>query len=310
VSQSKKFRVALIGSETLAGREIRNIFAARSFPLASFDFYDPDVAEEFSRLTQFREEPKVVHHLEPKALDGIDLVFLAADPATNRSYGDLALKGAFRAIDVAGTSGGRPEVPVVVAGVNDRVLRDRRPALVSSPHALTVFIAHLLAAVRGDFGLERAVVFSLQPASAFGEDGIQELIDQSYGTLCGTAVVKKVFRDQAAFNLLARADKPGKDGFSAVEKRVREEVRSAIGGPEFPLAMTNVQARSYLRGHGLRRNRGRLPGAGERPGALRQGGTAGSAAGRLGSRQARTTSIGLSRRRLAAKRAVWRAPTT
>lgn len=242
MSQSKKFRVALIGSETLAGREIRDIFAARSFPLASFDFYDPDVAEEFSRLTQFREEPKVVHHLEPKALEGIDLVFLAADPATNRSYGDLALKGAFRAIDVAGTSGGRPEVPVVVAGVNDRVLRDRRPALVSSPHPLAVFIAHLLAAVRGDFGLERAVVFSLQPASAFGEDGIQELIDQSYGTLCGTAAARKVFRDQAAFNLLARADKPGKDGFSAVEKRVREEVRSAIGGPEFPLAMTNVQA--------------------------------------------------------------------
>jgi aspartate-semialdehyde dehydrogenase len=242
VTQSKKFRVALIGSESLAGKEIRDIFAARDFPLASFDFYDPDVAEEYSRLSQFRDEPKVVHHLEPKALEGVDLVFLAADPATNRTYGDLALKGAFRAIDLAGTSNERPEVAVVVAGVNDGVLRDRRPAFVANPHPLTVFVAHLLAAVRQDFGLERAVVFSLQPASAFGEEGIQELIDQSYGLLCGTTVAKKVFRDQAAFNLLARADKPGKDGFSAVEKQVRDEVRSVLGDPAFPFAMTNVQA--------------------------------------------------------------------
>jgi len=242
VSQGKKLRLALIGSESLAGKEIRDVFAARSFPLASFDFFDPDVAEEYSRLTQFREEPKVVHHLEPKALEGIDLVFLAGDPATNRTYGGLALKGAFRAIDLAGTSSGRPDVPVVVAGVNDGILRDRRPALVASPHPLTVFIAHLLAAVRQDFGLERAVVFSLQPASAFGEDGIQELIDQSYGTLCGTAVTKKVFRDQAAFNVLARADKPGRDGFSPVEKQVRDEVRNVIGGPEVPLSMAIVQA--------------------------------------------------------------------
>jgi len=242
VTQSRKFRVALIGSESLAGREIRDVFAARSFPLASFDFYDPDVAEEYSRLSQFRNEPKVVHHLDPKALEGVDLVFLAADPATNKAYGDLALKGAFRAIDLAGTSNGRPEVAVVVAGVNDGVLRERRPALVANAHPLTVFVAHLLAAVRQDFGLERAVVFCLQPASAFGEEGIQELIDQSYGLLCGTAVTKKIFRDQAAFNLLARADKPGKDGFSAVEKQVREEVRSVLGGPAFPLAMTNVQA--------------------------------------------------------------------
>ena len=242
MSQGKKFRLALIGSESLAGKEIRDVFAARSFPLASFDFFDADVAEEYSRLTQFRAEPKVVHHLEPKALEGIDLVFLAADAATNRTYGERALKGAFRAIDLTGTLSRRPDVPVVVAGVNDRILRGRRPALVANPHPLAVFIAHLLAAVRQDFGLDRAVVFALQPASAFGEEGIQELIDQSYGTLCGMAMAKKIFRDQAAFNLLARADKPGKDGFSAVEKQVREEVRSVLGGPEFPLSLANVQA--------------------------------------------------------------------
>ena len=242
MSQGKKFRLALIGSESLTGKEIRDVFATRRFPLASFDFFDPDVSEEYSRLTQFREEPKVVHHLGPKALEGIDLVFLAADPATSRTYGELALKGAFRAIDLAGTPWGRPEVPVVVAGVNDGLLRERRPALVANPHPLTVFIAHLLAAVRQDFGLARAVVFSLQPASAFGEDGIRELIDQSYGTLCGTAVAKKVFRDQAAFNLLARADKPGKDGFSPVEKQVRDEVRNVLGGPAAPLSMAIVQA--------------------------------------------------------------------
>jgi aspartate-semialdehyde dehydrogenase len=65
MSDAGRFRLALVGSESLRGKEIRSVFGAGKFPVRSFEFYDPDVEEEFSRLTEFRDEPKVVHHLEP-----------------------------------------------------------------------------------------------------------------------------------------------------------------------------------------------------------------------------------------------------
>ena len=76
-SKSRKPRLALVGSDSLKGKEILSIFAARKFPVATFELYDPDVEEEYSKLSQFRGEAKVVHALTPEALIGLDLVFLA-----------------------------------------------------------------------------------------------------------------------------------------------------------------------------------------------------------------------------------------
>jgi len=81
-AKSRKPRFALVGSDSLKGKEILSVLNAKKFPLASFEFYDPDVEQEFSKLGQFRHEPKVIHALTPAALEGLDLVFLAADART------------------------------------------------------------------------------------------------------------------------------------------------------------------------------------------------------------------------------------
>lgn len=242
MSEAGRFRLALVGSESLPGKEIRTVFGDRAFPVRTFEFYDPDVEEEFSRLTEFRGEPKVVHHLEPRILEGLDLVMLAADPETSRACGELALAGSFRAIDLNGVFGRRPDVPVVVAGVNDGLLRTSKPALVTGPHPVTVFLAHLLAAVRARCGLAGALAVALQPASAFDAAGVQELIDQSCALLAGEKMPRRLFREQAAFNILPRAGKIGPDGFSAAEKRVRDEVRRVLEAPRLPLSVAFVQA--------------------------------------------------------------------
>ena len=242
MSDAGRFRLALVGAESLRGKEIRNVFGARDFPVLSFEFYDPDVEEEFSRLTEFRDEPKVVHHLEPRLLEGLDLVLLAADPETSRACGELALTGAFRAIDLNGVFGRRADVPVVVAGVNDGLLRTSKPALVSGPHPVTILLSHLLAAVRRKHGLVRSLAVALQPASAFEAAGVQELIDQSCALLAGEKLPRRLFREQAAFNLLPRAEKAGPDGFTAAEKRVRDEVRRVLEAPALPLSVSFVQA--------------------------------------------------------------------
>ena len=81
-AKSRKPRLALVGSDSLKGKEILSIFTAKKFPVASFDLFDPEVEEEYSKLGQFRGEAKVVHALTPEALEGLDLVFLAADEKT------------------------------------------------------------------------------------------------------------------------------------------------------------------------------------------------------------------------------------
>jgi aspartate-semialdehyde dehydrogenase len=104
-SRKTKFRCAVVGSETLRGREIKSVLSVKKFPLQSLEFYDPDVGEEDSKLTQFRDEPKIVHHLDRKALEGLDLVFLAADARTNAEYGECAAALHYRAIELRKDAG-------------------------------------------------------------------------------------------------------------------------------------------------------------------------------------------------------------
>jgi aspartate-semialdehyde dehydrogenase len=237
-----KFRVAIIGTESLRGKEIKNLLARDKFPMKSLDLFDPDVREEFSKLTDFRDEAKVVHHLDRKMVEGLDLVFLAANEATNREYGRLARELEYRAVDLAETFNDDPEVPLVVAGVNDQAAYEGEAFLVANPNPVTIFLSHLYHAFGEERAIRRAAAFVLQPASAFDEAGIKELVDESCALLASSQISRKVFREQAAFNLLSRTGKPGPDGFSVREKRIRDEIRRVLGGQAFPMSLSIVQA--------------------------------------------------------------------
>ncbi|MEN6561861.1 MAG: Asd/ArgC dimerization domain-containing protein [Acidobacteriota bacterium] len=240
--KSRKPRLGLVGSDTLRGKEILEVLTVRKFPLASLELFDPEVEEEYSKLGQFRGEAKVVHALTPAALDGLDLVFLAADEKTNRRCGQMAGEKEYLAVDLAETFNADPAVPLVVAGINEAVLRRAKTSLVANPHPATIVLSHLLASLRAGFGIEQAIAFVLEPVSAYAEEGIQELAEQSYAMLGSSAMSKRVFPDQVAFNLLARTSKPDKNGFSALESRVTAEVGRVLGPEPVPLALSIVLA--------------------------------------------------------------------
>ncbi|MBM3304992.1 MAG: hypothetical protein FJY79_03460 [Candidatus Aminicenantes bacterium] len=241
-AEPRKPRLALVGPDSLKGREILSVLAAKKFPLASIEFYDPEVEQEYSKLGQFGDEPRVVHALTPAILEGLDLVFLAGDAETNRTYGRLAAEKKYLAFDLEETFNADPGVPLVVAGVNDGTLRKSRPPLIANPNPATIMLTHLLKTLRDGFGLSRALAFILEPVSAYAEAGIQELADQSFALLGSSAMRKKVFPAQVAFNLLPRMAKPEPNGFSSLENRVLAECRRVLGPADVPLSLTILLA--------------------------------------------------------------------
>jgi aspartate-semialdehyde dehydrogenase len=241
-AKSRKPRLALIGPDSLQGKEVLSVLSAKKFPLACLELFDPEVEEEYSKLGQFRGEAKVVHALTPAALEGLDLVFLAADEKTNRRYGGLAAEKEYVALDLGGTFNADPKVPVIVAGINDPGLGKTKPPLIANPHPAAIVLSHLLAGLRAGFGVGKAVAFVLEPVSAYAEEGIQELAEQSYALLGSSAMSKKVFPDQVAFNLLTRTSKPDKNGFSRLDNQVTAEIGRILGAGKVPLSLSIVLA--------------------------------------------------------------------
>ncbi len=238
----KKIRLALVGTDSLCGKEMKDVLNANRLFFDSIDFFDTDVKEEYSKLTEFRGEPKVIHHIKRDSLLDSDLVFLAADHETNREFGSFAEKQDFQAIDLSGTFNTEKEIPIVVAGINDRSILREKPGIVANPHPVTIMLSHVFDAIHREFKLEKAVTFVLQPVSAFDKSGIEELASQSFAILNSSALTKKVFKAQIAFNLLSHTESLDEDGFDTVEKQVMSEVKRVLGIKELPLTLSIIQA--------------------------------------------------------------------
>jgi len=241
MAAKSKYKVALVGTTTLRGREIKRALEEGDWPLHSIELFDPDIEEEYSRLSQFRDEAKVVRALTREGLEGRDLIFFAADPETNRNYALLSGELGFLAVDLNESFVGRTDVPLVVSGINDRLL-ESRPPIVSNPHPLVIILAHLLTPLERRFGLEKVIGFVLQPASAFDESGIEELAGQSLSLLSGTSLPVNVFKQQTAFNILSHTSEPDRNGFSSSERQVVAELGRILERPRFPVSLSIVQA--------------------------------------------------------------------
>jgi aspartate-semialdehyde dehydrogenase len=240
MKNKNEFRVALVGTDSLRGKEIKNILSVKRFPLTQIEFFDADVEAEYAKLTEFQDQPRVIRNLSPNSLEGLDLVFFA-DREASRAYGPLAGEKKFQAIDLSGSFGDREDVPLIVAGVNDAVITQKRFPLIANPHPVAIILSSLFHLLIPKFGIVKSVAFILQPVSAFDESGIEELAGQSAALLSSASLKKQVFREQIAFNILSHTEAPDANGFSSGERQIIAEIKRILANPELPLSLSIIQ---------------------------------------------------------------------
>jgi len=221
----------------MAGKEIMDVLDRKEFPIQKAEFFDVNIKEEFSRLTQFKDEPRVVKAVDDRFLGRVDLVFLAGDKKVNRQIGTQAEKKKVFAIDLSGAFWEHPDVPVVVNGINDDELSEPDCHLVANPHPVTIMLSHTLKEAAREFGVKKSMAFILQPVSAFGKSGVEELAGQSADILNRGSGDKNVFKAQIAFNLLSQYEPVDENGFSEIERRILSESRRIVKKQEISISL-------------------------------------------------------------------------
>jgi len=240
MGSSKPIHLALLGTESLKGKELRKVLETADLPPHDMEFFDPGVETEYSSLSRYRGEAKVIQSPRQEFLAAADLLFLAADGETNALYGRLAEEEGIPALDISLTFNRDPHTTLVVSGVNDHVLREKKFSLIANPHPAAVLLSHVFHELRS-LQIEKVVAFLLQPVSAYGQEGIDELAGQTLELLDGASLSKKIFRSQIAFNCLSQTEPVDRNGFSETEKQIVEEVRRIFQDGEFPLTLSLLQ---------------------------------------------------------------------
>jgi len=223
---------ALIGSESLLGREIRDI-AGASAPALELRLIAA-LGEQPGKLTLVGDEPALVGGLDAESLAGARAVFLAGSAESSRQALELLDQQPGPAIiDLTGAAEERPDArlraPLVEAEaeVEDPGL----PAINIVAHPAAIALALFLRRLQAHDPIRRSVIQIFAPASEHGMPGVAELQQQTISLFAFKALPRTIFDAQLAFNLVAGYGEEAPTALHDSELRIEHHLATLLGLP-------------------------------------------------------------------------------
>ena len=224
--------IALVGGDTLLGREIRDLFSesslGRSLRLVAGDL------DEAGKVVAIDDALSVLAELNPEELADAAVVVLAGSAASSRRALDTHPIG--RVIDLTGATEEDPESRLRAPLVEDLDLdldpdsqrEDEAAGPVVVAHPAAVAIALLLRRLHRSFGVVSSVIQIFEPASERGKPGIEELQQQTVSLFSFQKMPREVFDSQLSFNMLAQLGDEAPVSLQQIEERVERHLATLL----------------------------------------------------------------------------------
>lgn len=227
MANSAKF--ALVGSETLLGREIRDVVATSAPDL---DLRLIGVGEEEpGKLTLVGDEPAVVGGLDAVSLAGARAIFLAGPEEAARKALELAESETDAAIiDLTYSAEELADARLRAPSVEEEPA-DSGAAVHVIAHPAAIALALFLRRLQAHDPIRRSVIQIFGPASEHGAQGVEELQQQTVSLLSFKNLPKAVFDAQLSFNLLARYGEEAPAALEQTELRIERHLASLLALP-------------------------------------------------------------------------------
>jgi aspartate-semialdehyde dehydrogenase len=225
-----KQTIALVGSETLLGREIRDIGATSGdldLRLIAADEEQPGT------LTRLGDEAALVGSLGAESLADARAIILAGSSESSRKALELAGEPPDAAIiDLTFTAEERPDVRLRAPVVESAEEEDSADAAVHViAHPAAIALALFLRRLHMHDPVRRAVVQIFAPASEHGTTGVEELQQQTVSLLSFKSLPRSVFDTQLSFNLLAKYGEEAPIALEESELRIERHLATLLALP-------------------------------------------------------------------------------
>ncbi len=226
---------AVVGSNSLLGREVRDVLARTPFQTKLIGADEV----EAGTLTEEGGEPLIITALDEENLAAARAVFLAGSAESSG-----------RAMEIVSRLASRPVVVDLTYALEERPTAHLRAPVVEPAgyvlppesehvvaHPAAIVLALLLVRLGQAGPLRRVIAHVFEPASERGQRGIDELQRQTVGLLSFQKWPKGLYDEQAAFNLLARYGAEAPLALESIEARIERHLATLLawnGGIRMP----------------------------------------------------------------------------
>ncbi|MCS7314890.1 MAG: Asd/ArgC dimerization domain-containing protein [Bryobacterales bacterium] len=236
--------VAIVGSPSLLGRELREVLAERRLP-ASIKLIGAE-DEDTITLTEHAGEPVVMTSLDEESLSEAQVVVLAGSRASSRKVAQMLERtgSAAALLDLTASYEDSPRARLRAPMLEPPGFRAPAATIHVVAHPAAIALALLLTQLSRRHALRNAVAHVFEPASERGREGVEELKEQTVSLLTFKGLPKRVFDEQLGFNLLIRYGSSAPEALEEVEQRIERHLVSllAIADGPAPPSLRLIQA--------------------------------------------------------------------
>ena len=238
--------LALVGATGLGGEAILEQLAHRDLPVGELFVLASENSE--GKSLRVGKKSLQVRKAEDFDFSRVQLAVFAAGAAVSQELAPRAADAGALVLDLSPAFRYEPDVPLLVAGVNDEQLGAARERnIVAAADAATVQLLLALKPLMALGDLTRVTVTQMQSASSSGRVGVERLARQSARLLNGLEASEGP-ESQYAFNMLPMAGRRQDNGYTSEELKLMLEARRVLGQPQLAVDVSCVQVPVF---HGL-----------------------------------------------------------
>jgi aspartate-semialdehyde dehydrogenase len=236
--KKNKYVVAVAGATGAVGREMLEILAERSFPVA--DVVPLASERSAGERVKFGDRSFTVKLLTRQSFEGVDIALFSAGSERSLEFAPLAVKAGAVVIDNSSAFRMDPKVPLVVPEVNPEAVSEHS-GIIANPNCSTIAMVVALKPLHDAAKIKRVVVTTFQSVSGTGKKGMDELAQQTVALLNFKDVETKVYPHQIAFNCLPHIDSFLDNGYTREEMKMVNETRKIMGDDSIRVTATAVR---------------------------------------------------------------------
>lgn len=249
-------RVAVVGATGAVGRTMLSILEERDFPVADLRLLAS--ARSAGTLVSTRWGDVEVEDLASADPSGIDVALFSAGGSRSKEHAPRFVDAGAVVVDNSSAFRMRPDVPLVVAQVNDTAVADHH-GIVANPNCTTMTLMMAAGPLHSAAGMISMVATSYQAVSGSGQHGVAELLRQneSLGAdpeslMSGgwTDPGGELYVRPVGFNVLPFAGNEIEGGYTDEEIKLVNESRKILDIPDLAVEPTCVRV-PVLVGHGI-----------------------------------------------------------
>jgi len=165
-----------VGATGQVGGVMRAILAQRGFPVDELRLFASE--RSAGRKLTWGGAEVTVEDAATADFSGLDIALFSAGGATSRAIAEHVASQGPVVIDNSSAWRMDPEVPLVVAGVNDHAAGNRPKGIIANPNCTTMAAMPVLKPLAVEAGLVALRVASYQAVSGSGLAGVTELAEQ------------------------------------------------------------------------------------------------------------------------------------